>query len=98
MNKLDNSHQLQETQIPISKLQASILIAFERTLTEPYNIENMVKDIISEFPKVKPEDVLKAIRNGGLGKYGKTYKLSTQEVCIWIREYVKEKNKVNIGI
>jgi hypothetical protein len=84
--------------IPISNLQASILIAFERTMTEPYNIENMVKDIISEFPKVNPDDILKAIRNGSLGKYGKTYKLSTQEVCIWIREFLKEKNKINIAL
>jgi hypothetical protein len=98
MNKLDNSQQLQEVKIPISNLQASILIAFERTMTEPYNIENMVKDIISEFPKVNPDDILKAIRNGSLGKYGKTYKLSTQEVCIWIREFLKEKNKINIAL
>ena len=98
MNKLDNYQPSQEIQVPITKLQSSILIAFERTLTEPYNIENMVTDIISEFPRVNPDEVVKAIRNGGLGKYGKTYKLSTQEVCIWIREYLKEKNKVNIGI
>jgi hypothetical protein len=29
------------------------------------------------------------LRNGGLGKYGRTYKLSTQEVCYWIREHIK---------
>lgn len=98
MNKLDNYQQSPEAIIRISNLQSSILIAFERTLTEPYNIENMIKDIISEFPRTKSDEIIKAIRNGSLGKYGKTYKLSTQEVCIWIREYLKEKNKVNIGI
>lgn len=98
MNKLDNYQPSQELTTRISNVQASVLIAFERTLTEPYNIDNMVKDIVSEFPRINPEEIVKAIRNGSLGKYGKTYKLSTQEVCIWIREYLKEKNKVNIGI
>jgi hypothetical protein len=98
MNKLGNYQPSPEAITRISNLQASILIAFERTLTEPYNIENMVKDIISEFPRTNPDEIVKAIRSGSLGKYGKTYKLSTQEVCIWIREYLKEKNKVNIGI
>jgi hypothetical protein len=50
----------------------------------------MINDISTEFPRLKDEDLKKAIRAGGLGKYGKTYRLSTQEVCIWIREYQKE--------
>jgi hypothetical protein len=33
--------------------------------------------------------IRQALRNGGLGKYGRTYKLSTQEVCYWIREHIK---------
>jgi hypothetical protein len=98
MNKLDNYQPSQELITRVSNIEASVVIAFERTLTEPYNINNMVKDIISEFPRISPEEIVKAIRNGSLGKYGKTYKLSTQEVCIWIREYLKEKSKRNIEI
>lgn len=36
------------------------------------------------------DHILKAIRNGSLGRYGKTFKLSTQEICIWIREYADD--------
>jgi len=74
-------------------LQTSLLLAIERTNTPIFDTSNTIKDIISEFPKMKIEDIQKAIRGGSLGKYGKTYKFSTQEVCIWIREYQKEKNK-----
>ena len=77
-----------------SNLMKYIAVAFERTNTEVVNIEKMSFDIISEFPELSDEDFKKAIRNGGLGKYGKTYKLSTQEICIWIREY---KNENHIG-
>lgn len=74
-----------------SNLMKYIAVAFERTNTEVVNIEKMSFDIISEFKNLPDEDFKKAIRNGGLGKYGRTYKLSTQEVCIWVREYLKEK-------
>jgi hypothetical protein len=72
----------------------AIAVAFERTSTEPFNIDNMVKDVINEFGDVQKDDIIKAIRNGGLGMYGKTYKLSTQEICIWIRSYLKEKERL----
>lgn len=98
MNKLESFQQSQEIQTRTFNIQASLLVAFERTMTEPYNIDNMVKDIMSEFPRLKDNELTLAIRNGSLGKYGKTYKLSTQEVCIWIREFLKEKNKVNIPL
>ena len=75
---------------------AYLAVAFDRTNTEPFNVEKMSFDIITEFPELSDEDLKKAIKNGGLGKYGKTYKLSTQEVCIWIREYIKE-NEIKIG-
>ena len=92
---MDNSnHSLQqsENQTVVSKVQKSIILAFERTATDLVNIEFMTKDIVSEFPKMKEEEIVKAIRNGSLGLYGKTYKLSTQEICIWIREYLKDRN------
>jgi len=54
----------------------------------------MVNDIFTEFPKITEEQITKAMRNGGLGMYGKTYKLTTQEVCIWIRNYLKETGPV----
>lgn len=77
-------------------LRKSIIIAFERTNTEPYNIDNMVCDLLSEFKHLSVKDFTTALRNGGLGMYGRTYRLSTQEVCYWLREYQKKKNGLGI--
>ena len=96
MNSLEQSQQKQESCSQISKetIQLSIATAFERTGTEPYNIDTMISDIISEFPRENTETIVKAIRNGALGMYGKTYKLTTQEVCIWIREFISNRNEM----
>ena len=47
---------------------------------------NMAKDIVNEFPNVTTDVIRVAMKKGALGHFGKTYKFSTQEVCIWIRE------------
>jgi hypothetical protein len=52
-----------------------------------------VKDVLEEFPRVKEVDLISAIRNGGLGMYGRTFRLSTQEVCYWIRQYTNPKQQ-----
>ena len=98
MNNLQKSPQQQELQIRESSLNLSIAVAIERTKTEPFNIQPMVQDIMSEFPRISNDDFTLAIRNGSLGKYGLTYKFSTQSVCFWIREYLKEKNKKTLMI
>jgi len=54
-----------------------------------FNIDHTINDIISEFGYVSLKQIREALRKGSLGHYGKTYKLSTQEVCVWIREYLK---------
>lgn len=81
-----------------SSIKASIAIAFERTQTEPYDITMMINDIVTEFPKLKAETIQSAIRKGSLGAYGLNYKVTTQVVCYWIREYVKEKNTNRLGL
>jgi hypothetical protein len=98
MSNLQKLPQQQELTIREYNLNQSIAVAIERTKTEPFNIQTMVQDILSEFPRVSNDDFTLAIRNGSLGKYGKTYKLSTQEVCFWIREYLKEKSKKTLVI
>jgi RNase P/RNase MRP subunit POP5 len=72
-------------------LTLSVAVAFDRTNTLPRNIEQMVKDVSSEFKNVDIEHVQKAIRRGSLGFYGKTFgEVSTQEICIWIIKYIEE--------
>lgn len=95
MNNLEKSQQQPEscTQEFKSTLQLSIATAFERTGTVPYNVDTMINDITTEFKHKDLNTLLKAIRNGALGMYGKTYKLTTQEVCIWIREYIREEGR-----
>lgn len=95
MKHLQNFQEKQEETIQLV-LSKAIVIAFERTKTDPFDITLMIEDILSEFPKINEEEFKEAIRNGGLAKYGKCFKLSTNEVCYWIREFIKEKNKKNI--
>lgn len=65
----------------------------ERLEMDFKNIDNTSEDIYLEFSFMKLENVFEALRNGSLGKYGKTFKLTTQEVCVWIRQYLNDKNK-----
>lgn len=64
-------------------------------LREEMGSKNMLKiifqDIRTEFPDLKPISLVKAFRNGSLGKYGQTYKLTTQILCVWIRKYIESK-------
>jgi hypothetical protein len=55
------------------------------------NIDLTAIDILQEFPNVKLPEIFEALRLGSLAKYGRTYKLTTQEVVLWIREYLKTK-------
>jgi hypothetical protein len=77
-------------------LVPSLAIAMERLEMEIKNIDNTIDDICTEFSSNKLSDIKEAIRKGSLGKYGRSYRLSTQEISYWIREYLKEKNAKKI--
>ena len=84
--------------VPFNKMHELINVAFERTnkigtALPPANIvKNICADLITEFPTATVDDFTKALRNGGLGRYGVTYTLSTQVMCVWMREYLKAKS------
>jgi len=68
------------------------MISFERVgeiAKSKEQIKSIISDVKNEFPKVSDEDLIKALKKGSLGNYGKTYKMCSQEVCIWIRQYLK---------
>ncbi len=65
---------------------------------ELLNIQDTSDFIKDEFSFLSLNEIRKAIRNGSSGKYGRTYKLSTQEICFWIREFMKEKNNKSLKI
>lgn len=83
---------------PNCNIKQSLILALERTNTIAFDLSNMILDIQTEFSRVSEQDIQKAIRKGALGEYGITYKLSTQVVCVWIRKYLENKNKRNLGI
>jgi hypothetical protein len=78
-------------------LQKALFFAFERTRSEPFDVTLLIKDVLSEFPNLNTAEIITALRRGGLGMYGRTFKLSTQEVCFWIRQHLKEKQTKNAG-
>lgn len=77
-------------------LKKSLAVAMQRTDSEISNIDLTINDIFNEFKNKKICDVIEAIRQGSLGKYGLTYKLNTQAICYWINQYLKEKYKTNL--
>ena len=95
MSNSNKLQPLQESNIQIYEktLKISIALAFERTNTEPFNVDNMIKDVLSEFKDKDLNIITDAIKRGSLGYYGRTYRMSTQEVCLWIREYLKTTKK-----
>lgn len=70
----------------------------QRTEMELKNIEETIEDISTEFRNLNLSEIKLAIRNGSLGKYGRSFRLSTQEICFWIREYIKENKSKSLGI
>lgn len=67
------------------------MVAFNRVNVEPDRVLGIAEDIVKTFPSVNENDLVEAIRRGALGEFGRTYRMSTQEVCIWIREYIKSR-------
>jgi len=96
MIKLSKQLELQVSDFNDVKL--SLYVAFERTGTPMETTVNAIdyvaETIIVEFKELTCEQIIEALRNGGLGKYGRTYKLTIQEICIWIRTYIKENSPV----
>ena len=54
------------------------------------DVYGTIADIENNYSTIDTVKIKQAIKNGALGKYGRTYRLSTQEVCIWIDSYLKE--------
>ncbi len=86
---------LQEKEMKIKK---ELVIALDRTgITDiEENILDRISIAILQNFKDVPLDFLKeAINEGGLGKYGRSYRFSVQEICLWIYSKLKiTKNEV----
>ena len=97
MNSLNTLQTKSEERIQTYKreelLKQSIALAFERTNLPAFNIDNLVNDVNIKFINLPNEIILTAIKKGALGDFGRTYRMSTQEICIWINEHLKSINK-----
>ena len=78
------------------ELKRSLVLVMQRLNTELPNVNDTIADIASEFPYLKLQDIINSLRKGSLGNYGRTYKLSTQEICVWIRKNTENKNTLTI--
>lgn len=76
-------------------IAASILLAFERTATKPERIEGLLRDVLNEFDYLPTEQITEAIKKGSLGYFGSCYKISTLQICLWIREFIKNERTFN---
>ncbi len=92
MNLNKSLKQLDRTEAE-SEIKASLVLAMERTDLDLKDIVSTANDILDEFYYLKLSEVNESLRNGSLGKYGRTFKLNTQEVCVWIRQFILERDK-----
>jgi hypothetical protein len=72
-------------------VKKSLAIVMSRLDMDFKDIDLTAVDLIDEFKFMNLKDIREALRNGSLAKYGITYKLNTQVICFWIREYLKSK-------
>lgn len=84
---------LESTEANIKKAKEALIIAADRVGVNGDRLHSIYNDVISEHKDLLIDDFVKALRNGGMGHYGRTYKFTTQEVSIWIRTYLEEKKK-----
>ena len=88
---LNNSLRTLEIQESVDDIKISLAMVMERLNMEFKNINMTATDIHQEFKYATLLQIREALRLGSLGNYGRTYKLSTQEVCVWIRSYLNDK-------
>lgn len=91
MNQLQTSQDSQDSDFLINNIKIAVTVVYDRLESEISidKLNKITSDIYSEFKTLDSDLIITALRNGSLGKYGKTYKLNVQEICIWIREYLK---------
>ena len=75
----------------VDEIKKSLVIVMERLNMDFKNIDTTALDIFTEFKYMKLPMIIEALRKGSLGAYGSTFRLNTQEVCIWIRKYNESK-------
>ena len=91
MNQSQTLPQGQDSEHLINNIKIAITVVYDRLEADisTDKLNKITADVYSEFKILDSDLIITALRNGSLGKYGKTYKLNVQEICIWIREHLK---------
>ncbi len=89
---------LQKKEMEIKK---ELVIALDRTGIG--NVEENILDrisiaILQNFKDVNLSFLLEAINDGGLGRYGRSYRFSVQEICLWIYSKLKVNQNTTINL
>lgn len=80
----------EKDKLKIITIQTSLGFVMKRLDNTNLDVLSATEAIFETFPRMPLENIKLAIKNGSTGKYGRTYKLTTQEICYWIREFIKE--------
>lgn len=75
------------------EIKKSLALVMQRLDSQFLDINSTATDICNEFSFMSLKDIFESLRLGSLGKFGLSFKLNTQTVCFWIREFNKNKQK-----
>lgn len=83
------------------EIKKELVIALDRTGIG--NVEENILDrisiaILQNFKDVNLSFLLEAINDGGLGRYGRSYRFSVQEICLWIYSKLKVNQNTTINL
>lgn len=91
MNNLQKLQDLPEVGLWEKNVKIAITVLYDR-LESPLSLEKLNKlteDIKSEFGDLNHNLLVTAMRNGAYAKYGRTFKLTVQEISFFIVNHLK---------
>lgn len=69
----------------ITKELTKCLIFMDYHVEDPKQLIEMSKMICETFSEYDSKTIIDGIRAGYTGQFGRSYKMTLQEICIWIR-------------
>lgn len=91
MNELQKLQDLPEVDIWDKNVKIALMVIYDR-LEVPLSVDKLNKlteDLKSEFGDLDYNLLITSMRNGAYAEYGRTFKLTLQEVSFFIKSYLK---------
>jgi hypothetical protein len=86
-----------EPSIATNEIKQSLVLTMERLDMDFKHLNSATCDIIANFGFMPLNHIENALKHGSFGEYGMTFRLNTQTVCFWLKEYNKSK-KSKLGL